>query len=111
MLGQQLVEMLAHGMVCLQRQALANAGHGGMLRGGVCGFQSHELAHGQGVLAAPTDAALGINALEVTQEQHPEIASRWDGRTSQLFGVKRGAEFFDKGVEARFAQKGVQLLV
>ena len=67
----------------------------------------------QRIRAAPGDAALAIDVLEVADEEHAEVNPWRQARLPAGLGlfVERGAARFDPAVEAGFGEEFVQLLV
>ena len=73
--------------------------------------RSEKIPQGQGITAAPADAALRIDALKIAGQKHAEIAARRDGTAAGLFSVERRAQLFEEGVKFFLAQELLQLLV
>jgi hypothetical protein len=71
---QQPEHQREHGVVDLERQARAGARQRAVIGHRLARAELQELAQGQAVGAAPGDAALAVQALEVADEQHPEVA-------------------------------------
>ena len=61
--------------------------------------------------ATPGDAALAVQTLEVTDQQHPEVNPRRNPRPAKPLGVVRPEQIFDELVEPRLGQQPVELLV
>eukprot|EP00831_Metopus_contortus_P065669 TRINITY_DN58649_c0_g1_i1.p3 TRINITY_DN58649_c0_g1~~TRINITY_DN58649_c0_g1_i1.p3 ORF type:complete len:125 (+),score=38.04 TRINITY_DN58649_c0_g1_i1:14-388(+) len=61
------------------------------------------------VAAAPSDAALGIDPLEETDQKHAEIDTRGNTRATMLTGIEGSTEVFDEFIEAVLGKKLVQL--
>jgi hypothetical protein len=59
----------------------------------------HERTQRQRISAPPGNAALRIDALEVPDQQQPEIDPRRQRWPAQLLGVELGAQLLDKRIE------------
>ena len=73
--------------------------------------EPEEAPERQRIGAAPSDPALGIDALEVADQQHPEVPSRRHRRPPHDRRVERRAHILDEAVEARRRQNRVQPIV
>ena len=94
-----------------KRQAPADTAQGGMIGHGFSGRKAEEFPQRQGVAAAPADAALRVDALEVADQKHAEMTTRRDGSAANVVGAKRGAQGFKKAVKATLTQNFLQLFV
>src|SRR5262249_15352930 len=83
-------------------RTLGRAGGGGGRAGGEVAQEGLQAA---AVGTAPGDAALGVEALEVADEEHAEVHARRDAGAADAVGVEGAAQVFDEGVEARLLQK------
>ena len=94
-----------------QGQAPPDAAQGGMVGHGFGGAELEELPQRQGIGTAPADAALGIDALEVADQEHAEIPARRDGPAAEFFGVEGRTELFEEAVKCFLVQELLQPLV
>jgi hypothetical protein len=78
-----------------------------VVRHGLARPELQELAQRQAVGAAPSDAALALQALEVADQQHPEIASWRNPRPPDTARVGRRAQGLDLAVEAGLVEQPV----
>lgn len=69
--------------------------------------EPQEIAQRQRIRRAPGDAALRVNALEIANQQQPEIDARWQARPTHL-RIKSGALGFREVIEDVFAQQLIQ---
>ena len=60
---------------------------------------------------APRDGPLGVQAFEVTQQQHPEVPARRQARAAHAVGIELGALGLDEGVEVGVVKDAIQPLV
>ncbi len=95
----------------LKRQTLADAAQGGVVRHRFGGAELEEFPQGKGIAAAPADAALRVDALEVANQKHAEIAARRDGSAANIIGVKGCAQGLKKAVKATLTQNFLQLFI
>ena len=70
--------------------------------------QAQELAQGQAVGAAPLEAALAVDALEVADQVHAEVAPGRQRRPAPLAGVVGRALALGEAVEPGLDQDGFQ---
>jgi hypothetical protein len=91
-------------------EPLADLRQAGMVRAALLGFQAQEIPQRQTVAATPGNATLGVDALEVTHEEHPKVPTRRDRRTASL-GIVALAEGLDESVEVSLHQELLQPLV
>ena len=52
-----------------------------------------------------------VQALEVAEQQHPEVAARRQTRPAHPVGVERGALALDEGIETRLVEDAIQSFV
>jgi hypothetical protein len=66
-------------------------------------FQTHaqKIAQRQRIRRAPGDAALGVNALEITDQQQPEIDPRRQSRPAHRLRIEAGALPFEPPSKCR----------
>ena len=86
-LGQPLQHPGEDRLVHLQRQPRAGLAQPGMVGHPLGRAQAQELAQRQAVGAAPLQAALAVDPLEVADQMHPEVAARRQRRPAPLAGV------------------------
>ena len=70
--------------------------------------QAEKIAQRQRICRTPGDAALRIDAFEVSDQQQPEIDVWRQAGTPHGLGIKAGALRFNKVVEAVLAQQLIQ---
>ena len=70
--------------------------------------QTEVRSQAQGVLDPPGHPPLGIDPLEVTDEQRAEVHTRCQSRTPESVGVERLATLLGELVEAMLRQQAVQ---
>ncbi|QDU44674.1 hypothetical protein Mal52_31600 [Symmachiella dynata] len=63
------------------------------------------------VRTPPSDAALRIDALEVTNEQHAKVNPRRNPRPTNVVGIKRFAPLLDKVIEVAGSKDRVEFVV
>ncbi len=95
----------------LQRQTLADATQRRVIRHCLAGRKSKEFPQGQGIAAAPADAALRLDAFKIADQKHAEITARRDGVAAELFGVERSTQVFGMAVNVFLAQDFLQPLI
>src|SRR5262249_46965348 len=61
--------------------------------------------------AAPGDAALGVEALEVADEEHAEVDAGGNAGAADAVGVVGAAEILHEGVKAGLAEEGGQVRI
>jgi hypothetical protein len=83
-------------VVPFHRQTRAGAAQPGMVRQRIALAETQELAQRQTVSAAPLQAVLAVDAFEGADQQHAEIAARWQRRTTAAGGAGAGALRFTK---------------
>jgi hypothetical protein len=81
-------------------EALADLGPAGVVGRRLVGPVAEEVAQGAAVGAAPGDAALGVEAREVADEEHAGVGAGRDAGAADAVGVAGAAEVLDAGVEA-----------
>ena len=74
-------------LVHLERQPRAGLAQPRVVGDRLGGAEPQELAQGQAVGAAPLEAALAVDPLEVAHQVHAEVAARRDRRPAPLAGV------------------------
>src|ERR1700674_3984792 len=84
---------------------------GGMIGRWLAQIVAQKLAEAETVGCAPRNATLGFDALEVAQQQHPEVCSWRNRRTARAALVILPADGFDPLVELLRVQDRVQPLV
>ncbi len=82
-----------------------------MLRHRLLEPQTKEAAQGQGIGAPPRDPAFRIDALEVADQQQPEVGAGRQTRPPDRDGVERGALRLDERVEVVRVEDLVQSLI
>ena len=100
-----------HFVMHFQRQTPPDAAQRGIVGHCLAGRKPKEFAQRKGVGTAPADAAIGIDALEVADQKHAEIAARRDGSAAKFFGVEGRTELFEEGVKCFLVQELLQPLV
>lgn len=100
-----------HLLVDYLRQTLANLGQARVVRGRLVEGDGEEGPQGEAVGAPPGDAPLGVDPLEVADEQHPEVRARRERRAAHLVGVVGPAQSLDELVELGLGQEGVEAVV
>jgi hypothetical protein len=73
--------------------------------------QPQKATQGQGIGGPPRYAALRIDALEVPDQQQPEVNARRQARPADGRGVERRTLRFDEHVEAVVVQDLIQPLI
>src|SRR5581483_12313035 len=63
------------------------------------------------IAAPPGDGPLGVEALEVADEEHAEVDARGDGVSAFTVGIVGLAKVLGVAVEAGFGEQGVELVV
>jgi hypothetical protein len=76
LLGKQLQHKGKYLVMCLHRQALTDTAERRMVRDLLARVQTQKFTKRKGICAAPANAALGVEALKIADEQHAEIAAR-----------------------------------
>jgi len=95
-------------MVRLYIDQSAGAGDGRVIGRVFIQSDAQKAPQTERILQAPRDAALGLDALEVSDHQRAEIEPRRQPRTAQLIGIEAGALLLDKGVEALAVEYHIQ---
>src|SRR5215475_6225488 len=95
----------------LQRKPLADLGQAGVVRRHLGQRDAEEGTQGEAVGATPGNGPLGVESLEVTDEEHAEIGAWWDGLSTDAVGVVRLTEVLDVGVEAGPGEEGIELVI
>ena len=110
-LGQALEHPGEDRLVHLERQPRAGLAQPGVVGHRLGGAQAQELAERQAVGAAPLQAALAVDALEVADQVHPEVAARRQRRPAPLAGVVGRALPLGEAVEPGLDQDRLQPVV
>jgi hypothetical protein len=92
-----------HGAMRFERDQPACPRNRRVVRWRLVEADAQTIAQRQRVRRAPRDAALGVNALEIADQQQPETDSRWHSRPAHGLGIKPDALRFDEIIEAVFA--------
>ena len=110
-LGQSLQHPGEDLVVDLERQAGAGAAQPGVVRHRLPLAEPQELPQRQAVGAAPLQAALAVDAFEVADQQHAEVAARRQRWPAAARGVVRRALPLDEAVEPGRDQLRLQPVV
>ncbi len=110
-LGELLQHPGEHPLMHLERQPGAAPAQPGMVGHPIAQPEPEEVAQRQAVGAAPLQAALAVDALEVADQMHAEIAPGRQRRRAHDGGVVRLAERLDEGVEPGLDQHLLQPVV
>jgi len=86
----------------------AGAREGGMIRRRGVEPEADEAPHGQRIRGAPCDAALGVQAFGIADEQQPEVAPRRQTRPAHHGRVERLTLLLGEPVEAGLVKDRVQ---
>ena len=70
-----------------------------------------ELPQAQRIGGPPRNRPFRVQALEVAEQQHPEVAARRQARPTDPVGIELGALLLDEGVEARRVEHTIQAFV
>lgn len=73
--------------------------------------QAEEAAEGERVRRPPGNAAFGVDAFEVSDQQQPKICTRCQTWSTDLVRVERGALRFDELVERVRVEHLIQPLI
>ncbi len=97
----------------LLRKPIAGVGQGGVVGRRFVQRHAQEVPQAQAVGASPGDAALAVDVLEVTDQEHTKVDARRDRRLAALLlrGVILLATPLDPIVELGFGQKLVELSI
>jgi hypothetical protein len=98
-------------VVHLERQPGAGAAQPGVVRHRLALAEAQELAQGQAVGAAPLQPALAVDALEVADQQHAEVAPRRQRGPAPVRGVVGRTLSLDEAVEPRGDELDLQPVV
>jgi hypothetical protein len=93
------------------RHQSAGPRNGRVVRRPVWQPQAEKIAQRKRICRAPGDAALRIDAFEVSDQQQPEIDARRQAGTAHGLGVKAGALRFDEIVESVLPEQLIQTSV
>ena len=110
-LGQPLQHPGEDGLVHLQRQAAAGLAQPGVVRHRLGRAEAQELAQRQAVRAAPLQAALAVDPLEVADQVHAEVAPRRQRRPAPPARVVGRAPRLGEAVEPGLDQHRLQAVV
>src|SRR3546814_1080221 len=89
----------------LVRQAAPRLRQPAMIRDLVAARQSQELPQRPRIRTAPDNPAFAVDALEIADQQHAEIAARRQRRGSHPRRIIGLARLLDKAIAARLAQQ------
>src|SRR5262249_29495543 len=95
----------------LQRKPLADLGQAGVVRRRLGQRDAEEGPQGEAVGATPGNGPLGVESLEVTDEEHAEIGARGDGLSTDAVGGVRRTETLGVGIEAGLGEEGIELVL
>ena len=70
-----------------------------------------ELSDAQGISGSPRHRPLRVQALEIAEQQHPDVPARRQTRPADSVGVERRALLLDEGIEAGLIEHTIQSLV
>ena len=102
--GETLQHPRENRFVCLQIDQTTGAGNRRVVGRRLFQTDAQKIAQRQRVRRAPGDAALGVNALEIANQQQPEIDTRRQAGPAHHLGVEAGALAFGEVVESMFPQ-------
>src|SRR5580704_16193850 len=111
MLAQNLQHPLHHRSMRVDCIQPPRPRHRRMIRRWLDQIVAQKFARAEAVGRAPRDAAFRIDALEVTQQLHPEVRSRSDRRTARTALVVLPADRFDAMIKLLRVQNRVEPLV
>jgi hypothetical protein len=100
-----------HLLVRLERQAGAASAQPGMVGHPIAQPEPEKIPQRQAVGAAPLQAALAVDALEVAHQMHPEVAAGRQRPRPHDRGVVRPAELLDEAVEPGLPEHRLQPVV
>ena len=106
--AQALQHPCEHSAMCFQIDQSTRARNRRMVWRRAVQSDAEEVAQCERVRRPPRDAALRIDALEVANQQQPEIDARRQARPAHRDGVERGALGFGEVVEPMLAQQLIQ---
>ena len=70
-----------------------------------------ELPQAQRIGGSPRHRPLRVQALDIAQQQHPDVPARRQTRPADPVGVERRALLLDEGIEAGVVEHTIQSLV
>jgi hypothetical protein len=82
-----------------------------MVWGMIGQLEAKELTNRQAVSASPGDAALGLDPLEITLQEHTKLNARLNIRTSTDLAVIKLAKLLNPAIEARFFKQLIEFRV
>ena len=82
-----------------------------MVRRGLVQRDVQKLPQAQRIRRPPRDRPFRVQALEVAEQQQPEVAPRRQTRPADPVGVELRALTLDKGVETRLVENTIQAFV
>src|SRR4051794_15710035 len=94
-----------------QGQAASGAAQPGMIRHSLALAEAQELAQRQAVRASPFQPTLAVDAFEVADQQHTEVASRRQRWTAKARRILHGTLRLDEPSETGRDQNPLQLVV
>jgi hypothetical protein len=97
--------------VDVEREPLADLRQAGVVRRRFPERDAEEGPQGEAVAAPPGDGPLGVEALEVPDEEHAEGDARRDRLPADAVGVVLPAEAPDVAVEAGVGEQAVEPIV
>ena len=109
--GQPLEHPREHCPVRLQVHPPPRARYRRMVRRRLVQRDVQELPQAQRVGGPPRDRPFRIQALEVAEQQQPEVAARRQTRPAHPVGVELRARPLDEGVETRLVENTIQAFV
>ena len=111
MLGQTLEHPGEDLVVDFERQAASGAAQPRVIRHSLALAETQELSQRKAVSAAPFQATLAVDAFEVADQQHAEVAARRQRRAAATRRILLRALRLNERVEARRDQHCLQLVV
>ena len=87
------------------------ARHRRMVRRRLVQRDVQELPQAQRIGGSPRHRPLPVQALEIAEQQHPDVAARRQTRPAHPVGVERRALLLDEGIEAGVVEHTIQSLV
>ena len=109
--GQPLQHPRENRFVRLEADPPPRARHRRVVRRGFVKRDVEERPQAQRIGGPPGNRPLGIEPLEVAQEQHPEVSARRQARPTHAVGVELRALLLGEGVEAGLVEHPIQAFV
>ena len=100
-----------HGLMGLQINQAARARNRRVIRRSHVQAEAEKLPQGQRIRRAPSNPPFGIDALEIPNQQQPEIDGRGQARAPHLDGIESGTALLDERVKPRLREQRVQPLI